>query len=81
VQVGYILGFKRHCPLDHGVEKHPERPNISREAVIAAIYDNLGGQVGRRAALFLDDGALLHEPRNSKVAQLDTALSVHEHIV
>ena len=81
VQIRYIGGFKWHCPLNHGVEKYPERPHIRGEAIISAIYDDFRGQVGRRTALFLDHSALLHEPRNSKVAKLDTTFSVHEHIV
>ena len=81
MQISDVVGFEGHCALQHGVEQHAQAPDISVEALVAVVDDDLGGQVCGSAALLLDDLIVLDESADSEVAELYAALSVHEHVV
>ena len=70
-----------HSPAQHRVQQHPETPHVHEEAFVAFVDDDLGSQIGWRAALLLDDLALLDYLRDSEVADFDALLAVQQYVV
>ena len=55
-------GFEGYCALEHGIQQHPQRPNIHIEPIISLIRNNLRRQVRRCPTLLLYHLRLLYKP-------------------
>ena len=67
--------------MQDSIEDNAQRPNVDPEAFVPLVGDDLGSEVGRCAALLLDQLVLIDEPGYAKIADLDFPFVVHKHVV
>lgn len=81
VQLFHVVGFERHSAVKHGEQNDTRTPEISLEASVAFVFDNLGSNVCRRSALLEHDFAFLDLLGNAEVGNLDVAFAIEQNVV
>jgi len=81
VEVANITGFEGNCSLNHSIQEHTQTPHISEESLVPLVEYDLGGEVRRCPALFVDDLAFFDQPADAEVAEFYAAVAVHQHVV
>lgn len=81
MEIRDVVCLERDRSLQHGIKQDSQTPDVSIEALIAFIDDNLRSKIGWRSALLLDDVVLLDESTHTEVTKLHASFAIHQHIV
>ena len=76
-----IRCLKRYGSAKHGEQEHTERPYINEEPFVTFVNNDFWSEIGRGAALLLDDLAFLYYLRNTKITNLDSFFAIEEDVI
>jgi len=81
VQVLHVICFERHRSVQHREQNDSRAPQISFEAPVAFVSNDLGRDVGGRTALLVHGFVFLDGLADAEVSNLDVALTVEQDVV
>ena len=81
VEVLHVVSFEWHCSEEESKQNYTCTPEVSLEALVALISDDLWGNVGWCATLLKHGLSLFDRLGDAKISYLDMALAVKQDVV
>ena len=81
MEIFHVISLERHCSEEESKQNNACTPEVSLEALVALISDDLWGNVGRCATLLKHGLSLFDRLGDAEIGYLDMALAVKQDVV